>query len=181
MKFEDKEFVSSFYGKCGIITVFDSNRKKHEKPKTNKPKDKTDKPKKDRKQTVKLLWKRRRYVKKLIVSVVSYIVKHLIKIKKLRFNGIIGLDNAANTAMVYGITSGVLYNSIGAVDKVIKVDGIDIKFRPDFKNQEIFIEFESIIKTNIYHVLVLATIVGVRTISILRKEKNNGKSHKRTD
>ena len=178
LKLEDKDFKSHFYGKYGVITVFNSDKRKKEKPKPPKTDRETaDKPKKDKKPMIKQLWQRRSHVKRLIVSVVSYIVKHLIKITKLHFKGVIGLEDAATTAVAYGALSGVLYNSLGAVDKVVRVQGIDIDFKPDFDNEVIFIEFESIIRTNIYHILALAVIALVRAIPVIRKEKNNGKSN----
>ncbi len=177
IKFEDKVLGNSLILKYGFITLMNTDKKKpKEKPhKETKEATAESKPKKDKKPLIKKLWQRRTYVKKLIISVVGYITKHLIKIKKLRIKGELGLSDAAATGVVYGTSSAFMYNLIGAVDKVIKVEGIDIDYKPDFNNEVIFIEFESIIRTNIYHILALGIIALVRVIPIIRKEKNNGK------
>ena len=85
------------------------------------------------------------------------------------------MDDAAATGVVYGTTSALMYNLIGAIDKVIKIEGVEIDYKPDFNNELIFIELESIIRTNIYHILALAVIATVRAIPVIRKEKNNEK------
>ncbi len=177
LKLQDKELGNNIIIKYGFITIINSDKKKpKEKPqKETKEETAEDKPSKDKKPLLQKLWRRRGYVKKLIVSVVSYITKHLIKIKKLHIEGVLGMSDAAATGVVYGITSAFMYNLIGAVDKVIKIEGIDIDYKPDFQTQVIFIEFESIIRTNIYHILALGSIALVRAIPIIRKEKNNGK------
>ncbi len=178
LKLQDKSLGKSIILKYGFITIINSNKKKpKEKPQKETKEEKTEdnKPKKDNKPLIKKLWRRRAYVKKLIISVVGYITKHLIKIKKLHLDGVVGMSDAAVTGVIYGTTSSLMYNLIGAVDKVIKVEGIDINYKPDFNNEVIFIEFESIIRTNIYHVLALALIAGIRVIPIIRKEKNDGK------
>ncbi len=178
IKFEDKALGNSIVVKYWFITLIDTDKKK---PKEKPQKETKEEPatesneKKDKKPLIKKLWQRRSYVKKLIISVVGYITKHLIKIKKLRIKGMLGLSDAAATGVVYGGTSAFMYNLIGAVDKVIKVQGVDIDYKPDFNNEVIFIEFESIIRTNIYHILALGIIALVRAIPIIRKEKNNGK------
>lgn len=179
IKFEDKALGNSLNLKYGFITLIDTDKKKPKEKPQKETKEETldDKPKKDKKPLIKKLWQRRSYVKKLIISVVGYITKHLIKIKKLRIKGVLGLSDAAATGVVYGGTSAFMYNLIGAVDKVIKVEGIEIDYKPDFNNEVIFIEFESIIRTNIYHILALGIIALVRAIPIIRKEKNNGKSN----
>lgn len=178
LKLQDRELGKTIVLKYGLLRVFNSDRKKtgDNPQKETKEKVTEEKTKKDNKPLIKRLWQRRAYVKKLVISVVSYITKHLIKIKKLHIKGVLGMGDAAHTGIVYGTTSGLLYNLIGAVDKVIKIDGTNIDYKPDFENELIFIELESIIRTNIYHILALGVIALVRLIPIIRKEKNNGKS-----
>ncbi len=179
IKLQDKALGKSIVLRYGFITIINTDKKKpKDKPQKETKEEATEpKAKKDKKPLIKKLWRRRSYVKKLVVSVVSYITKHLIKIKKLHLDGTLGLSDAAATGIAYGTTSALMYNLIGAVDKVVKVEEIDIDYKPDFTDEVIFIEFESIIRTNIYHILALALIALVRVIPIIRKEKDNGKSY----
>ena len=90
----------------------------------------------------------------------------------------IGTDDAMNTALSYGSASAVLYNSLGALEKQVKIKHMDIDFQPDFTQEKIFIEFTSIIRTKIYNVFGLAVLALRRAWPIIKKrgEIYNGKS-----
>lgn len=180
-KYENNKFKVEHYLKYGFIKILDSNRKR-KKPKTQKSAATKDKPQKEKpspKSVIDFLWEMKAEVKKLIQSVLSYTTKRLIKITKLRIKGVVGLSDAHTTAIIYGISSGVLYNTIGTLDKSVRVTGIDIDYQPDFNEEQIFIEFESIINTKIFNILALARLVLLHGLPIIRKggKLRNGKSN----
>lgn len=178
LKYHENELNTDFRVKYGVITVFKLKPRSDNPPKKKtKDKPRGDKQKKNKKPVFKKLWQRRVHIKRFIVSVAKYVADHIMRIKKLYLHGTLGLSDAAQTGIVYGASSAVIYNVIGYIDKKVSIKGIDIDYKPDFTNEVIFIEFESIIRTNIYHVLALAVIAGVRVIPIVRKEKDNGKSN----
>ena len=83
-----------------------------------------------------------------------------------------------NTALSYGSASAFLYNSLGALEKQVKIKHMDIDFQPDFTQEKIFIEFTSIIRTKIYNVFGLAVLALHRAWPIIKKRGDiyNGKS-----
>lgn len=180
--YQNSELDYNFKLKYGFVTIKNSKKTgvspKHEKKDKKKDGD-VNKNKPGVKNTIKFLRSNSRRIKKLVNSVVSYVTKHCIKIEKLVLNGVLGTDDAMNTAMLYGGASAFLYNSAGLLDKAIPIKGIAIDFKPDFTQQKIFVEFESIIKTRIYNIAVLAIIGVVRALPLIRKrgDLKNGKSN----
>lgn len=174
LRYESGRFSSDFEIKYGFITVKLPKKKKKEKVGDNKEKKKSEK--KPPKITFAYLKTNAKTIKRLIKDTAGYAVKKLISFKSFKLKAVIGTDDAMNTALAYGASSAFLYNTVGFMDRKIRMKNIDIDFKPDFGEEKIFIEFESIIKTKIYNVLGLALLVLRRALPLLKKrgEKNNG-------
>lgn len=180
LKYENDSVVSDFKIKYGFITV--KKKQKSKKAKSEKNKNESRK-KTSSSETVKFVKNNAADIKKLVRDSAEYAVRKCFRIDEFTLRAIVGTDDAMDTALVYGGASAFLYNILGALERKIIFKSIDIDFKPDFENEKIFIEFESIIKTKIYSAAVLALIVLRRIVPILKKrgEIYNGKSDKRTD
>lgn len=175
-RYEGNSFSYDFKLKYGFITVKSPKKKKKEKGEKIKSKKKSEK--KTLRITFSYLKTNAKAIKRLIKDTAGYAVKKLIVFQAFKLKAVIGTDDAMNTALLYGASSAFLYNTVGVMDKKIKMKNIDIDFKTDFCDEKIFVEFESIIKTKIYNVLGLALLVLGRALPLLKKrgEKNNGKS-----
>lgn len=112
-------------------------------------------------------------IKELIYAVLNYLFKRLIKIKKLSVELILGLDDAMNTALVYGAAAAFIYNAVGVMDKKMRLGRHSENVLPDFNNPHIFAELEAIISTNIFHAAVLGLIALRHGVGIYRKYRRN--------
>lgn len=183
IKYENREMTKTYVIKYGFLKIIDSNKRKRKSKSKNKIKDddnKSDKPKnkKSPSDVIAFAKNNSEHIKRLVNDVVKYIAKKLVRVEKLRIDARIGTDDAMNTALIYGASSAFLYNTIGVMDKHTKILGIDIKYTPNFNEPEIFVEFESIIKTKLHNVFMLALIALLRVWPIIKKrgDLKNGKS-----
>lgn len=111
-------------------------------------------------------------IKDLVYDILGYMYKHLIRIKKLKLHLIIGTDDAMDTALIYGAVAAFVFNAVGVMDRHMRLISHDINIKPDFKKPNIFVEFEAIISTNIFHLIVLFIIAAVRGLKLLKKYKS---------
>ena len=171
VKYNNSEFVNDYKIKYGFITIKKKKQKSHNETETDSaPKKKTkNKPS----NIIRFIKTNIKDIKRLISDVLKYTSKKLIRIEMLSLKSQIGTDDAMNTALSYGSASAVLYNSLGVLEKQVKID-----FQPDFTQEKIFIEFTSIIRTKIYNVFGLAVLALRRAWPIIKKrgEIYNGKS-----
>ncbi len=176
VKYDNSEFVNDYKIKYGFITIKKKKQKSHNETKTDSaPKKKTkNKPS----NIIRFIKTNIKDIKRLISDVLKYTSKKLVIIEMLSLKSHIGTDDAMNTALSYGSASAVLYNSLGVLEKQVKIKHIDIDFQPDFTQEKIFIEFTSIIRTKIYNVFGLAVLALSRAWPIIKKrgEIYNGKS-----
>ena len=176
VKYNNSEFVNDYKIKYGFITIKKKKQKSHNETETDSaPKKKTkNKPS----NIIRFIKTNIKDIKRLISDVLKYTSKKLIRIEILSLKSQIGTDDAMNTALSYGSASAFLYNSLGALEKQVKIKHMDIDFQPDFTQEKIFIEFTSIIRTKIYNVFGLAVLALRRAWPIIKKrgEIYNGKS-----
>lgn len=175
-KYENSEFVNDYEIKYGFITV--KRRKKKDKSKSEEKPKPEKKTKSSPLETIKFIKQNIKEIKRLVTDVTGYATKKTIRFEKFHLYSRIGVSNAMHTALYYGTASAFLYNTIGAMERIIRMDNIEIDFQPDFTEPKIFIESESIIRTKIYNVSGLAWLILRRAIPILKKrgENKNGKS-----
>ena len=176
VKYDNSGFVNDYKIKYGFITIKKKKQKSHNETETDSaPKKKTkNKPS----NIIRFIKTNINDIKRLISDVLKYTSKKLVIIEMLSLKSHIGTDDAMNTALSYGSASAVLYNSLGALEKQVKIKHMDIDFQPDFTQEKIFIEFTSIIRTKIYNVFGLAVLALSRAWPIIKKrgEIYNGKS-----
>ena len=176
VKYDNSGFVNDYKIKYGFITIKKKKQKSHNETETDSaPKKKTkNKPS----NIIRFIKTNIKDIKRLITDVLKYTSKKLIRIEMLSLKSQIGTDDAMNTALSYGSASAFLYNSLGALEKQVKIKHMDIDFQPDFTQEKIFIEFTSIIRTKIYNVFGLAVLALRRAWPIIKKrgEIYNGKS-----
>ena len=176
VKYNNSEFVNDYKIKYGFITIKKKKQKSHNETETDSaPKKKTkNKPS----NIIRFIKTNIKDIKRLISDVLKYTSKKLIRIEILSLKSQIGTDDAMNTALSYGSASAFLYNSLGALEKQVKIKHMDIDFQPDFTQEKIFIEFTSIIRTKIYNVFGLAVLALHRAWPIIKKRGDiyNGKS-----
>ena len=176
VKYNNSEFVNDYKIKYGFITIKKKKQKSHNETETDSaPKKKTkNKPS----NIIRFIKTNIKDIKRLISDVLKYTSKKLIRIEMLSLKSQIGTDDAMNTALSYGSASAFLYNSLGALEKQVRIKHMDIDFQPDFTQEKIFIEFTSIIRTKIYNVFGLAVLALRRAWPIIKKrgEIYNGKS-----
>ncbi len=108
-------------------------------------------------------------IKELIYAVLGYMFRHLIKIRLLSLRTVIGTDDAMETAMLYGAEAAFVYNVVGVMDRHMRLKEHRVDLKPDFNDPNIFIEFETIISTNIYHLAVLGIIAIRKGLPLYRK------------
>ena len=179
LMYENSEFWRGYQIKYGFFTLKKSNGLKSKK--TDKKQDKTDKEKKQKLGTMNIIRffiRNKADVKNLITSVFVYLTKHAVKIDNFSLDAKIGTDDAMQTALLYGGFSAFIYNALAGIERLIKTKGIRIDSRPDFNGPQIFIKFESIIRTTIYNIVAIAVIALFKAIPLWKKrgELKNGKS-----
>ena len=176
VKYDNSGFVNDYKIKYGFITIKKKKQKSHNETETDStPKKKTkNKPS----NIIRFIKTNIKDIKRLISDVLKYTSKKLVRIEMLSLKSQIGTDDAMNTALSYGSASAFLYNSLGALEKQVKIKHMDIDFQPDFTQEKIFIEFTSIIRTKIYNVFGLAVLALHRAWPIIKKRGDiyNGKS-----
>lgn len=176
-KYENSRFVHNYKIKYGFITI---RQKSKETTKTEQDAEKkqANKKKIPAVSVIRFIRANAELVKNFIRDVVGYTTKKLVYFEKFKITATLGTDDAMDTALSYGGASAFLYNTVGYMERRIRMKSIAVDFKPDFTEPKIFIEFESIIKTKIYNVTGLAFIAIRRGMPLWKKrgEINNGKS-----
>lgn len=161
----DDEAETSFELFYGFIRIRLPEPK--EKPEKDKKKEeKEDKPEKEEKpkkkpdpnKLISLAWDNRDGIKRLIYAVLGYIFKHLIKINRLKIKLVIGVDDAMQTALIFGAASAFIFNVVGVMDKTMRLARHSTDLKPAFNDPHIFTEDEAVISTSIYHIIAVAVI-----------------------
>lgn len=175
-KYENSKFVHDYRIKYGFITVKKRAKKGGKKQPDKNPKPKSDKP--SPLAVIRFVKDNAELVKRFVTDVVGYTTKKLVRFDKFNATAVLGTDDAMDTALIYGGASAFLYNTVGFMERKIRMKNIMIDFKPDFTEPKIFIEFQSIIRTKIYNVIGLAWIALLRAMPLVKKrgEINNGKS-----
>lgn len=101
-------------------------------------------------------------------------IKNSIVIEKFYFQYHYGFEDAAFSAIAFGIVNGIVYNVYGLVAHHFKINHTHIQTAPDFNNHLKIIEFESIIKIRIADIM----INSLRAVPLLLKLKKYNKPKK---
>lgn len=97
-------------------------------------------------------------IKETVYAVLGYIFKRLIKINRLKIKLVLGLDDAMDTALVYGAAAGFIFNVLGVMDRKMRLGKHTTEIKPAFNDPHIFAEIEAKISTSIGRVLMLGII-----------------------
>lgn len=142
-----------------------SGEKQEKKPEKKPDKEKSEpKPKKKPKKVldidaiVSFAWDSRDRIKRLIAAVLGYIIKRMIKINKLKIRLVIGLDDAMQTALVFGAVNSVIFGAVGLMDRRMRLGDHSVNLKPAFNEPHIFTEDEAEIRTCIFNALALAAV-----------------------
>lgn len=108
-------------------------------------------------------------VKEMIYAVLGYMFKRLVKINKLRIKLVFGLDDAMETALIFGAISAFVFNVIGVMDRKMRLKKHITEIKPAFDDPHIFAECEMKISTSIGRAIVLALIALRHGIPIFYK------------
>ena len=159
--------------------------KKPEKPKKPKQYDKERKFKDtkkriDIKEVLGFLYRNRSGIKRTIVEVLHYTITRSIKIKKLKLRLVMGVEDAMDTAMIFGAASGVIFNIVGLLDRHMRLGKHDVNIKPAFNEPHIFAETDVVISTCIFNFLVIG-VIAIRyatpiAIRFWKEIMKNGKS-----
>ena len=135
-------------------------QKPEEKPKKEPAPKPEEKPKKkpDTGMIISFAWDSRDRIKKLIAAVLGFIIKRMIKIPKLKIRLVIGLDDAMQTALVFGAANSVIFGAVGLMDRHMRLGSHSVNLKPAFNEPHIFTEDEAEIRTCIFNVLALAAV-----------------------
>lgn len=136
-------------------------RRKRERQENTEKKQERKKPRITPAQAVMFLYDNRDIIKRTVSRTADYAAKHLVKIKLLKLHAIIGLDDAMDTALIYGCSAAVIYNAAAAAQRRLRLVRHDISVKPDFNDPRISADIEAIITTNIFHMAVIG-IIGAR-------------------
>ncbi len=160
--------------------------KKPEKPKKPKQYDKERKLKDtkkriDIKEVLGFLYRNRSGIKRTIVEVLHYTITRSIKIKMLKLRLVMGVEDAMDTAMIYGAASGVIFNIVGLLDRHMRLGRHDVNIKPAFNEPHIFAETDVVVSTCIFNFLVIGAI-AIRyatpiAIRFWKEIMKNGKSN----
>ncbi len=110
-------------------------------------------------------------LKELIYAVLEYMRKRLVKIKKLSLRTIIGVPDAMETALLYGAEAAFVYNVLGVMDRHMRLVHHETELKPDFKTPRFYVQFTADIRTNVFHLLVMAVLALRRALPIIKKMK----------
>lgn len=172
-KYANSSFVNDYRIKYGFLNIKKKKKKSSEKSEPPDKKEKTSPL-----ALIRFIKENMELVKKLVSDTTDYLTQKAVRFEKFSISATLGTDDAMDTALIFGGTSAFLYNTIGFLERRVRLKNINIDFKPDFTEPKIFIEFESIIKTKIYNVIGLAFVAIKRGLPLWKKrgEINNGKS-----
>lgn len=112
-------------------------------------------------------------IKEMIYAVLGYMLKRAVKIKKLNIKFVLGLEDAMQTALIFGAASAFIYNVLGVMDKKMRLKEHHEEVKPVFNNPHIFAELEMIINTCILNVLITAVIGLCHALPIYKRFKKS--------
>ena len=114
-------------------------------------------------------------VKDMIYAILGYMFKHLVTINRLRIKFVFGVDDAMETALIFGAVSAFVFNVIGVMDRKMRLKKHITEIKPAFDNPHIFAECEAKISTSIGRAIVLAIIALRHTVPLLIKFRKSNK------
>lgn len=181
LKYENDDFTSDFELRLFFIRI------KPPKKKQDKEEERAEAPAEPKEKDGGRVWnavttikEHIPEIKKLISEVLKYLYKHLIKIKSIELRGEFGVDDAMQTALLYGAVSAFIYNLAGVMDEYMRLGKCEIDIKPDFNDPHISAELMAIISTNIFHLIIILAIAAKNGVPLIikirksKKEKNDG-------
>lgn len=119
-------------------------------------------------------------IKRLIGAVLKFVLTRSIKLDRLRLRLVMGVDDAMNTAMIFGAASALVFNTVGLIDRHMRLGSHSINIKPAFNEPHIFADIETVVSTCIFNLLAIVAIALWHAAPIawrFRKEIiKNGKS-----
>lgn len=91
--------------------------------------------------------------------------KHSTKLIKFKLDVVIGCNDAASTAMIYGLINSVIYSLLGVLFNYSDQKKFKVTIAPDFNKEKKDIEFSCIILTRLAYII----IAGIKTFLIHKK------------
>ncbi len=110
----------------------------------------------------------------MISAVLGYMFGWMIKIKKLNIKLVIGVEDAMDTALIFGSASAVIFNILGIIDNKTRLCEHNADIKPAFNNPHVFAELDAVICTNIFHAAALAVIALRHALPIYVRLKKTG-------
>ena len=108
-------------------------------------------------------------VKETIYAVLGYMFKKAVKINKLKIKLVFGVDDAMETALIFGAVSAFIFNVVGVIDRKMQLKKHIIEIKPAFENPHIFAETEIILSTSIGRIIMIAIIALWHGVPLLIK------------
>ncbi len=115
-------------------------------------------------------------IKKLIYAVLSYMLTRLIRINSIKLRLAIGVEDAMQTALIFGGISSFVFNTLGVADKHMRIDDHSVSLKPSFDEPRLFAELDTVISTNLFRAVALLLIAVRYGLPIYFKyRKRNGR------
>ncbi len=168
----DISYTDDFYFKASFlkITLYRSDKVKKEKPRKtdNGSPEKKPQPQKSTLDSIKTYFKQKKEadgfaaVIKEIMAVVDEVLSHIkwllrfATVNKVRLNVTVGTDDAAKTAIEYGLVCNGIYPVTAFLDSVAHIGFKEINIRADFEGGKSDFDFKAVVKMQIFYILVSA-------------------------
>lgn len=126
------------------------------------------------KEKINLLEKLFEEIKDDIIDILKFSRERLIRIKKLDFDFIFGLDDPMDTGIVNGLSYALCYNILGVIHQNSYIEKSNINITPDFDNVCARLRFNCILRMKNVHI----TVIIVKAIKVYYKLKKAAKATK---
>ncbi|MBO8159952.1 DUF2953 domain-containing protein [Thermosyntropha sp.] len=104
-------------------------------------------------------------------KIYKYVLKNIV-VEQLKWNTILGMKDAFQTAIITGILWAVKGNILSILSSLSKIKSIFIDIRPDFTGENKNSEFFCILNISIAHIIIIAAYVLWLRIRRLRHGKH---------
>ncbi|MCH5211978.1 MAG: DUF2953 domain-containing protein [Oscillospiraceae bacterium] len=175
------EIEQDFSLKYGFIRIGGPKKDRQPDKKETVQKDKTDKKEKNKedkkenkkavspKDIIAFVRENISAIKETIYAVLGYMFKRMVKINKLRIKLVLGVDDAMETALIFGAASAFIFNVIGVMDRKMRLKKHITEIKPAFDDPHIFAETEIKLSTSIGRIIMLAIIALRHSVPLLIK------------
>ena len=112
-----------------------------------------------------------------ITKILSYMIKHGVKIRELNISARFGTGDPADTGILSGAVYGTVYNLIGLAERNGKLEKWNVDIEPNFDEVVFTAGIYAELRTRLVHFLIMLIIVMKHVIRIGKsyfKTKKNG-------